>query len=546
MNHWVYDFLDRLQTKRLITELLPGTKPYTRSQIAKYLSPLMKNLNGQTDLNSTELDQLNYLKLEFKEELSVLGIDVSKASDNRLEYLRYKSFLRKLLPDFILKNRRNAFSVTKKDLRLNGDFVLFYQHNPNFYDFKKDRTLRREKRGITLWGGWGTKIKFYFDFRDATEWGGDYPELDNNWSFERVGYAQAKGDFVTFDETTSGLFFGHGFWQVMVGKEKNRWGPGRFGALALSDWATSYDQFKLQLKWSGIQFTSIAGFIRSYPNIFIDHSLPEEDSRNIIANKYLAAHRLEFMPLKNLIIGFHETLIYGERNLEPAYLNPINFYWSAEHYLGDQDNSAIGLDFVLFPIKNLKLYGELFIDDFQSGKLNSDWYGNKTAALIGFDRIDIFGISNLDFHFEGTRIRPYVYTHKYPINGYKHFTSSIGHWGGPNSQSIITGFDYRFNKSLLFRLNYEQLKHGANSPDKNAGGDLNLPHRDIDAIDQKFLDGILEKHNRIKFFVSYELFRNFYFNFEYSGYKFYNVLDDQNKRVDGSGRKLRVAASWNF
>ncbi len=136
MNHWVYDFLDRLQTKRIITELLPGTKPYTRFQIAKFLSPIMKDRNGQIDLSSTELDQLNYLKLEFKEELSDQGIDVSKANDNRLEYLRYKSFLRKLLPDFILKNRRNAFSVAEKDLQLNGDFVLFYQHNPNFYDFK--------------------------------------------------------------------------------------------------------------------------------------------------------------------------------------------------------------------------------------------------------------------------------------------------------------------------------------------------------------------------------------------------------------------------
>ena len=325
INHWVYEYISRLQTKGIIKEFLPGTKPFSRQQIASILSPIMRNVKSHEELNSTELDQLKYLMLEFKEELSELEVDVSSVTDQKLNNLINKNIFKKILPDFLFQNQRNLFSVQSDDLSLNTDFSLFYDVNGKNYSFKKDRNIIREKRGISLWGKWGKYVQYYFDFKDATETGGDYPEYDPNWSFDRVGFASVKGDKVTFDEVNSGLYLGQDFWQIMIGKEKNVWGPGRFGNLLLSDWATSYDQVKLQLNWAKLQFTAFTGFLRTHQTLVESSYFTGDYYRQISSNKYISAHRLEFAPFSILIFGFQETVIYGERNLELAYLNPINF-----------------------------------------------------------------------------------------------------------------------------------------------------------------------------------------------------------------------------
>lgn len=544
-NHWVYEFLNRLQAKHKLHYFLPGTKPYTRLQIARALAPVMKSATMQTGLNEVELAQLKYLKFEFREELSRLGVDTADAKDQRLTYLRHKTFLRKLLPGFILQNGRNHFSLDNGSLTLNGDFILDYKTDREKSSYQADRTVIRERRGIFLWGNWGDNVQYYFDFRDGTERGGRYPAIDKNWSFERMGFVSAQGGKVSFDETNSGLFLGHSFYQIMIGKEKNRWGPGRFGALALSDWATSYDQIKLYLHWEKIRFTAVTGFLRSYPPLIGLQYDTGNYLRQVRTNKYLAAHRLEFAPVPSLIFGLHETLIYGERNLEPAYLNPINFYWSAEHYLGDQDNSALGVDFTWFPGWNLKLYGELFLDDLQTGKLGTDWYGNKWALLTGFSMIDVAGLSNLDLHVEWSKVRPYVYTHRFPVNVYKHFTTPLGYRAGPNTETFSLELDYRRSKNLLFRAGFNDYRHGANPPDRNVGGNLDQPHRISDPTNQKALAGELEKRQTGWFSFSYELFRNTYFSMAYYYNRDHHFPNDTGNRTDGSGSELLVRFSVN-
>jgi len=546
MNHWVYPLLDRLQAEGMIHDFLAGTQPYSRSQIAAAVAPLLLDAEQLKKLNSTEQEQLNYLRSELKEELMIWHVEVENARAPRLDYLRNRTFLRHLLPDFVFNNGRNLLSITQDGLRLYGDFVLYENLHLVRNSYLKNRDIQQERHGITLWGSWSPWVQFYFDFRDASETGGVYPASADNWSFERVGYAKAKGNSVSFDETTCGIFAGHGFWQIMIGKEKNRWGPGRFGSLMLSDWATSYDQFKLQLHWRRLQFTALTGFLRSYPSITPYQYSTGGFWRTIAASKYLAAHRLEFMPARRVTIGLQETLIYGERNLELAYVNPINFYWSAGHYFGDQDNSTIGADCSWYPGRRLKLYGELLIDDLQTGRLQSDWYGNKWGILAGFSNFDLVGIDNLDFHFEWSRIRPYVYTHTFPINVYKHFTSTLGHWSGPNSETVTAELDYRWSKYLLLQAGFEFWRHGANPADQNVGGDMNLPHRPGDANEQKSFAGVLEKSQKEYFKVSYELFRNAYLNLEYARRLVTNWLNDQGQRVNGAGNEWQLIFSWNY
>jgi len=545
MNHWVYEYLDRLQTKGIITDLLPGTKPYTRKQIANSLFPILKNYPLQEQLNSTEKEQLEFLVFEFREEFSKLGIETKDLKKNRLFTLRRKSFLGKMLPDFLYQNNRNLLSVELPNFNLFGDFVLKYERNNQHFSYQGNETIQEERHGIKLWGSFGKYMQFYFDFRDAKQWGGHYPH-SNNWSFERAGYTQAHGNYVYFDETTTALVTGSSFWQVMIGKEKNYWGPGQYGALAISNWSTSYDQLKIQLHWRNIRFTAITAFLQTYPPIYNNESSSEFSPRKIKTRKYLAAHRLEFRPVHWLILGLHETLIYGERGLELAYLNPINFYWSAEHHLGDQDNSAIGFDMTVYPGKRLKFYSEVFFDDLQTGKITSDWYGNKWAFTIGGMVVDFINVPNFDVLFEWSRIRPYAYSHKYPINVYKNYSTVLGHRLGPNSEIILAGATYRFSRWMSVNFFYENEKHGSNGVDRNVGGDIDLSHRINDGETQPFLGGILEKRTSFRLLGSYELFRNAIIQLSLAKHHFKNVISEGNSRVNGNKFEWDMNFQLNF
>ena len=125
--------------------------------------------------------------------------------------------------------------------------------------------------------------------------------------------------------------------------------------------------------------------------------------------------------LPGLYLGATETVIYGGRNLEPAYLNPLMLYHIAEHHLGDRDNNNLAFDLAFTRIPNVTLYGEWFIDDMTSTKLWSNYFGNKFAWVFGGLWADPLKLKNVDLRVEYTRISPYVYTHWDSLNIYTHY-----------------------------------------------------------------------------------------------------------------------------
>jgi len=186
----------------------------------------------------------------------------------------------------------------------------------------------------------------------------------------------------------------------------------------------------------------------------------------------------------------------------------VMFYRSAEHYLGSPDNMMMGFDFKLTPIKNVKFYGELLIDDITTSKLGTGWYGNKFALLGGIFFAEPFKLDNFDLRLEYVRIRPYVYTHENSVQ-YTHYNSSLGHWIGPNSDLLMVRINYQMTMRLSFGGSYCYLRHGGNSENKNAGANIDLYHLPNDDLYVNLLEGIRENRCRFGFNLSYEIFRNF-------------------------------------
>lgn len=535
LNHWSYEFLERMETRRLAVNIMNSTRPISRQEMAAYLNQVIEKQTSLNRLNAVEKEQLELLTVEFQEELQELGAKILVPGDSRIIRFKKLKGIDQLLPDIVYQNNRNFLSFEHQAFKIWIDPVMSREALLAKADtLENTERVYTDMNGFTFRGKLGNLLSFFFDARDTKEWGTRTYSRQHKITREQLGFVNGYGTHIYHDETVAYLCFKLPYLQIMYGKDKNKWGPGYFGNLALSDYATSYDQLKLQFRYWRFQLTSLTAFLRPYPDIF-------ENGAKL--TKSLAAHRLEVNIAPSLQLGLHETVIYGSRRLEPAYLNPIMFYRSAEHYSSYEDNVTMGADFDWAAIRNVKLYGELLIDDITTSKLGTGFYGNKLGYQLGLFYVNAFKLPNLDLRIEYARIRPYVYSHKRAISTYQHFGTNLGHSIGPNSDDLFVQLKYRFSKSLVFESTVEFQRWGANTDSVNYGREVTFSHREQDPTNVSFLGGIFNRQIDWGLKTSYELFRNFYFDVEY----FYmNRLNRQNNESRVERNSVLFSMKLNY
>jgi hypothetical protein len=533
-SHWIYQFLERMETKRLLDFPLLNTKPFTRTEIVSHLVSLE---NKYEFLDRVEREQLEFLRFEFREEFQRLG--QSSDYDSRWNKLVRQNRIDPWLPDQLYLNGRNLFSYSSGPLKLYWDPVIarnrLYADADTLADSER---VFEDTNGFVLWGSIGNHLGFYTDVRDTKEWGTRDYLHSRNTSRDGWGFVQEGDDHLYHDETVAYLVYSWKYFNVQFGKDKNKWGPGYRGQLALSDQATSYDQIKFQFNSKRIKFTSLVGILKHYnPDFFYGN--PQE--------KMMAAHRLEFAPFNSLAIGLYETILYADRKFEPGYINPVMFYRSAEHYLGDRDNATMGIDAVLRVIPKTKIYADFFIDDMQTKKLGSGFYGNKYAWQVGGYHVDLFGLPQLDARLEYTRVRPYMYSHKFDLTGYRHFTTNLGHWVGPNADDFFAELAWRYSRRMLAKLQYEEIRHGANSEETNVGGSIYQPHvYPDDPQIVELLDGVREETKMFGFLFQYEVIRNGFVKLAFYKYHGESGWDDLGDKYPGDRTEAVISLSVNY
>ena len=506
LTHWSYDLLDRLRTNGRCDLGTANTRPLSRTIL---LATMLKIYHESSErLSRTERESMAFLFYEFAEEVEKLEARdgaVASGEQQRTAQDRFVGWL----PGPFYANARNLLAWRQQHFSFYFDPILYrdgtYNH-PDTLD-SQDRVLQNIS-GFTFWGTLGNKLGYYLNSRDTKEHGTRSYPTSSRITWPRYGFARGHGTHIYHDETIAYLFLSIPHLDFEVGKNQNRWGPGHTGSLMLNDYATSYDQIKLAVSFWKAKFTYLHGFLHQYPPLPLTSYESNGVERQIVANKYVAAHRLEMAPTPWLNFALHETILYGERGVELAYLNPIMFYRSAEHFLGDRDNAMMGADLEARPVRGLRLYGELLVDDFSVARLGESWYGNKTAWLAGLHATDPFGLPSSDWHLELVHLDPYVYSHTFPINVYQNYATSLGHWAAPNSE--LLHFEWLFwpQRQWRFRFIAEQYRHGANPDDRNVGGDIDRAFHVMDAQTVFFLDGIRERRRRFRLDASYELFRN--------------------------------------
>lgn len=501
-HHRVYDYLDRMETKGLLKTVRNNTRPMTRLELAEQMALL---LPAQSILSKTDRQQLNFLMVEFSEELLRLKVPKPEKSTSLTRLTRHR-WIDPWLPDMFYANGRNFLYFDLQPVKVYLDPVLIRSRL-----YAQADTLTGQERvfsntnGWTLWGTIGEHVGFLTDVRDTQEWGTrDYSGIDN-FTREGLGFIRSSGKQIDHDETRSHLSFHWKYLTLQYGKDVNRWGPGYRGQLAISDHATSYDEIKLQIRGRHFTFTGLWAVLQHYTPEFFFGGHEE---------KYLAAHRLELSPWPCIDIGVHEMVIYTGRQFEPSYLNPFMFLRSAEHYLGDRDNAAMGLDVELKIFPKTKIYAELFIDDITTGRLGTGYYANKYAYLAGLYHVDLLGLDNLDLRMEYARIRPFTYTHD-GLTNFQHYSTNLGHRLGPNAEEWYLDLKYQYSQPFYLQGFVAVERHGANSTHTNYGGSLFHPWQYGYGEQFDFLGGILRQTTTFSVLGSYEFLCNAFIQLQY-------------------------------
>lgn len=474
LNHWIYSFLERLELRGALPSQYYRSLPLYRTEIADLIRSADERVrSGSVTLSQTEIDLLEKAKGEMVNELEGKGVSINQKEyeHHLLRWREENSYL--FFDGYFMEDAHAEKKNYQKTLK-------------NYYHTTGGGIIR----GVVV-----GKVGFYLDFSNTLIKGENISQ--ENFMASR-GFPITISGRNSYSSQTHAYFTYHGKWGgVMVGRDDLNWGPGYRNNLSLSTNGSVFDQVRLNFIFKRFKFTSVSGTLHSD-----------------IAQKNIAAHRIEVRITRSLLIGANETVIYGRRGWKLIYVNPIMPYHIAEAHAGDKDNNTLSADFQFQLKYSLKIYGELFIDDFSLSENWIRYYGNKFAFVIGGFYANPFKLPDTDIRIEYTRLEPYVYTHNDPINTYTNYNQILGSPLGPNSESIYVEAAHRINRPFKILGSYELRRHGK--------GDINTPHRYEDGTRKYFLKGTVEALHIYRGGFSYELYRDLYISLDYQHIRYSN------------------------
>ncbi|PID59533.1 MAG: hypothetical protein CR986_05720 [Ignavibacteriae bacterium] len=510
----IYEFLERMSRLHIIKNYDAFQIPKTRKEIAKYLK---KILNNKDKLHQTDINKLTDYFMDFELELT---------SEMHNDY--------KLLPDFNLSyilTDKNKFLYQIYDSSGSSIFINFVGElkNINLSKNNKNKNSLIYKFGGKVRASLYNNFGFYINSTNGSFFGNkelaqNYSSLRYNYKFHQTSSSNLGNDF--FDETSSYLVFENNFMNLKIGNDRNLIGYGKEKFL-LSNNAPRMDYLNFNVKYKTLNFTFYHGKLLGSESFSFD-SL--QGNVNKVVDKYWVYHRFGLNFSRHFKFGIGEIIIYGNRNIDFSYLNPINFYKSAEHANRDRDNSMLFIDVENNSIYRTRIYSTLLIDDIDFGKLGTGWYGNQILFTLGANSSIFYNFFPLDLELQYTRIDPYVFTHRISDNNYTNLNYSLGTTLQPNTSSINLGFNYYPHYRFSIKGNFKYSVHGNNLYDnqnkliKNLGGNILNGHRIGDAEKVFFLKGDKEYFREYRLTLNYEPIKNWHFvlNLNY----FYNLLSN--------------------
>lgn len=295
----------------------------------------------------------------------------------------------------------------------------------------------------------------------------------------------AVGRSVFSDQATGYAAFQYDRLQFFAGRMYASWGNGIDEQLSLSSANEPMDMIRFNLDFKTFRFSYLHATLQG-----------------IGSARYLAGHRVDYRVNNRFQIGVYETVVYGGRGIQLAYLNPFVPYHFIEHQLGDLDNNMLGFDFSAIAVQGVRIYGELFLDDLVWNRSIFNYWANKFGYLAGIHWVSPFGLKLVEILSSYTRIDPWVYTHRDSLNIYAHYGSSIGSRIGPNADRWSVAFKVRPHLNWWGEIVFTSTRRGK--------GNIWIFRHPEDGTRKNFLMGTIESERRIHAHIRYQLMRDFF------------------------------------
>lgn len=523
----IYDFLDRMLENKIIFTYSSSMAPISRREIAKYLVEILDN---KAKLTPTDKKFLNDYMVEYE-------YDIYHTLKNKSAFFSDLKFAD------IFSDKKQKYLYTASDS--NSSFFWDGMADIRYIGGSGDSLggkphVLLAKIGTRIRGTLFNSVGYYLRLSNGARVGGTIDDAFFAARFDPILASTRK--FVsegshTFDSYEGYLRYAPAadWLGLTIGRESVKMGTGFIDNLIISNNNSApFDFIKLDLKYKKIKYS------------FMHSSLVGNDSTGKqLDAKYFVFHRLEIGPLFNNVFkfGFSEMLLYSNVPINFAFLNPISFITSADLNTElpgkNTNNTLIGLDFQLFPVKKLSVQGTLLIDDLNFGTLSDTSIkgnDNKFGYQGGLNWQDAFTVKNMSFTYEYTKIGPFVYSHRDGNNSYTNWNLPIGAALNPNSDEHAVKLSYDFNSRLNIAVTFKHQRTGKNLVDslgrltKNVGSNILIGEGDF-VTGNKFLNGNRVNTDIIIAEITWQPIRQYYLSLKFQNRAF-NFIDEKRKTGD--------------
>ena len=489
LDHQVYPLLIKGETLGLFHAYDLRLLPLTRTATLKLLTHMQKQVER---LSPADTELLKQMVGEFTD--PTIGKDA--APDQERHLYRFEEGSTQIFLDV-----RGAQAIVTHRGRLDVP----------------DETLSETMAQGSVRGSFGDHVSFGLTARNTMVLGSEDQEERFDPSRGQSQVVVGKGVFR--DQATGYVSATFQPFTLFVGRTQTSWGSGLQEQFSLSMLNEPMDQVMFTLEFERFRFS------------YLHANLQGAGSP-----RFLAGHRFDVLLGKNVQLGVYETVVYGGRGAELAYLNPFVLYHIIEHQLGDRDNNMFGFDMTATVAPGFRAFGEVFVDDFSLDYPLGTYWGNKLAYMAGIHWAQPLGGKSLEFFATYTRVDPYVYTHMDSMNVYAHYDASVGSRLGPNAERWHVGFLYRPLRDLHCEMKYSFVKKGR--------GDVFTPHTVADGEAKGFLSGVLERQQHLAMALRYQVSRDMFVGFDA---QFINRTDAGNRPgLTAREQSLRLFVDINY
>ena len=495
----VYDFLLRMQVRGILPDYSHAALPLERQSIVLLLDSLETQ---RVNLTRTEQALLDRFESEFTDE-------ARRRQSRSILFRSDDPFAEKVNDIFSDKEKflyawQDSTTTFFMELLANAEYrtVLAPGNNSNVTLAQIGGRFRGTVKSFLGYG---------LEATNGTEFGSRSLALEDPVLRQNSNFNDFERPFFDFTEAYLNANFGWG--NLVLGKERVLIGNSFASRLIVSDNAPTFDALRLGVHFGDFSYAFLHSSVLGQKRTLAD-------GKPYYEPRFFAMHRAEIAFSDDVRFGVFESVIYTGRFLDLAYINPVNFFKSAEHALGDRDNPFLGFDLTLNPINEVQLFGTWLIDDIDASKWGSGWWGNKFAWQGGVLTTAL--IPNGELGIEYTRIEPYTFSHFFSGNEYTHKGYIIGSELQPNSDQWHVRWQQWIDARMQFSIFYRTSRHANNEYDTggkllvNNGGDALVGfvgERDRDHI--LFLEGILAHTQILGLDLRYEPWRNIVLDFRY-------------------------------